>query len=122
MSLTGEWALEELANLAPGETKEFPPSLSSFQRLVLHRLAERLGWEHESRDVEVRRAPPGRQIFVTRPRKGAPLARNMRVAPEDFLPPLHPPGSSPPSRTTTAESEPARAQGSSAPSRSGESR
>lgn len=108
LALTGTWAQRELADLGPGETKTFPVSLSSFQRLVLHRLADRLGWQHESVDVPdpdgahavaysrpgrharyagtVQRAKATRQLSVTRPRKGAPAARNLNIAFEDFVP------------------------------------
>merc|ERR1712064_91782 len=48
LSITGIWAQKQLSNLAPGEAKTFPASLSAFQRLVLHRLAEKLNWAHES--------------------------------------------------------------------------
>merc|ERR1740123_189320 len=85
--LTGTWAQRQLENLEPGETKAFPTTLNSFQRLVLHRLAEKLDWPHESHDVRGPEQEPARQLLVTRPRKGAPAAKNVNITLEDFMPP-----------------------------------
>lgn len=50
-SYVGIWAQRELTRLSPGETVAFPVSMSSFHRLVLHRLCTLLGWKSESRNV-----------------------------------------------------------------------
>merc|ERR1712232_521258 len=48
--------------LRPGERVSFSPSLTSFERLAVHRLAEELGLFHESTGVGL-----GRQLHVWRP-------------------------------------------------------
>jgi serine/threonine protein kinase len=103
VSFMGSWALKQLDDIEPGETREFPTSLTSFQRFVLHRLAAHVGWEHESRDVPIARAhlrfhPRGadpkeeimcRQILVTRPSKGAPELKNLDIPSAAFLADVH---------------------------------
>jgi len=88
---TGEWAKNALNGIAPGEKREFPTSLTAYERMVLHRLCDKLGWEHESYDVEApsqrKAAKPLRQLVVTRPRKGAPEVKNLDFSLKDFLPP-----------------------------------
>ena len=46
------WVRKELANLQLGESYSFSPELTSFQRRIVHKVAEDLGWAHESLDVE----------------------------------------------------------------------
>ena len=58
------WARAELGNLMPGETKEFPSSLTTFERIVVHRVAEQLGLRSESKDLK---PEGGRWVAVTRP-------------------------------------------------------
>lgn len=118
------WAKASLEGIEPGEKREFPTSLSSFERLVLHRLCDRLGWDHLSHDVEVpaQHKKPLRQLVVTRPRKGAPEVKNLDFSVTDFFPPLLPSKSTPdrkfdsngggatsaPARTASASFAPAR--------------
>lgn len=47
-----EWVRQELANLQLGESYSFSPELTSFQRRIVHKVAEDLGWAHESMDVD----------------------------------------------------------------------
>ena len=47
-----EWVLRELEHLRPGESHAFPLTLNSFQRRLVHQVAEEKGWVHETVDVE----------------------------------------------------------------------
>ena len=47
-----EWVRKELANLQLGESYWFSPELTSFQRWIVHKVAQDLGWAHESMDVD----------------------------------------------------------------------
>ena len=43
---------QELQNLRPGESHSFPPDLNSYERRIVHKVAEELGWTHRSEFVE----------------------------------------------------------------------
>eukprot|EP00929_Paragymnodinium_shiwhaense_P089087 TRINITY_DN4932_c3_g1_i2.p1 TRINITY_DN4932_c3_g1~~TRINITY_DN4932_c3_g1_i2.p1 ORF type:complete len:794 (-),score=202.89 TRINITY_DN4932_c3_g1_i2:215-2596(-) len=61
-SFTGSWAQRQLARIEAGKTKVFPFTLSSFQRMMIHRLAEQLGWQSKSHDVAGASAPAPRRL------------------------------------------------------------
>ncbi|CAE7893687.1 ANK2 [Symbiodinium sp. KB8] len=44
---------EELSTLRPGESYKFPDTLNAFERMVVHEVAESLGWHQETVNVPV---------------------------------------------------------------------
>ena len=67
-----DWVRKELANLQLGESYSFSPELNTFQRRIVHKVVEDLGWAQESLDVDSKGKGKGRgkggrrQIIVTR--------------------------------------------------------
>ena len=52
-----QWVRQELSQLKPGESHSFSPDLTSYERMIVHKVAEEFGWMHPSHDVE---APKGK--------------------------------------------------------------
>ncbi|CAE7835514.1 ANK2 [Symbiodinium sp. CCMP2592] len=46
-----DWVRQELSTLRPGESYKFPATLNSFERRVVHEVAESLGWHQETVNV-----------------------------------------------------------------------
>lgn len=48
-----DWVRQELSTLRPGESYKFPDTLNAFERMVVHEVAESLGWHQETVNVPV---------------------------------------------------------------------